>query len=561
MKRLFIMRLHELLNWSNVPARITISNMLDVYLFGFVWRIGFTIQNEYKLLQKVSHSSHSDDTPYSLAWKLIHDQLPPISSFLQGLARNHQNSLPTACALVKRWLSSQGIPSIDLPDQELENQAFGPVEEDSEENLALFNKYSSIRVKSCERMCDVLVELLVVYAGVFSNPVSCPMSKKSANSFKFLQIQSASPIIIFMRFLTLLAEYDWEKRPLLININDEFTEPKTGPQLVSSVLKRFHSTPRNLLPAMVVCTPADQTGSLWTKDLGPTRAGLKHLQLIAKKTASLLRAMLVGGASDQELCAVFEASWARERADVVLHVDKKLNLAHKTEDRLTHGKMIHNKFLLNGYHKNLKERGAKSFIYWETVKDRPIRPENDNSMTEIEEKLMKFTPEQKASYWPHEVQLPPFDAIVAFVNARVEAMTDCYWDAFGGNWIALKWKSNTTELYELNGSNMNGMVATYSDPSAQKENFGLKFDPQSLINELKLWGKNIFTEIELKRPLEQKPYHKNEFTVVDLRDTSSESVSVKEEKNEEQDLNSIFGIEQIEATSSPPRKKRKPIIA
>ena len=62
----------------------------------------------------------------------------------------------------------------------------------------------------------------------------------------------------------------------------------------------FKIKSRNQLPAMVIASPLDYSGTHWTHN-GPSANGLKHLQSLALRSHKLLRAMLVAGAKSSDL--------------------------------------------------------------------------------------------------------------------------------------------------------------------------------------------------------------------------------------------------------------------
>ncbi|KAL1469435.1 hypothetical protein MTO96_025044 [Rhipicephalus appendiculatus] len=116
------------------------------------------------------------------------------------------------------------------------------------------------------------------------------------------------------RFLALLANHDWARQPLIINLADKFTKDQVA---------ELHSTfvnQRSTLPPMFIATPLDgRHPSLWTRH-SPTGQILRRLTALARESLRVLE--------EQVLCPI-EADVRQifrpplEPYDVIIHLDMK----------------------------------------------------------------------------------------------------------------------------------------------------------------------------------------------------------------------------------------------
>ncbi|VEL37063.1 unnamed protein product [Protopolystoma xenopodis] len=260
------------------------------------------------------------DTPLSLAWARMHLHLPQVASLLMAISRSHPFAYPQACRLAKRWLAAHGFPVITCP--ELASEEACLLSQDPgcsvSSKLSGAGQYFLLARKQGSRMAGVLgyganrmteiaLELLVARAGGFIGGVVDGLSTDRQGSAHLLANQKAmSPFAVFLRFLNLLANFNWETKPLLINLNDGFSGTNllyfthylflsVDKTIRHQALTSFHEALRGDLPAMVLATPIDPRGVQWTIQ-GPSRLGLSNLKHLACRSHSLLRAMAVAGA-------------------------------------------------------------------------------------------------------------------------------------------------------------------------------------------------------------------------------------------------------------------------
>ncbi|XP_043241314.1 nucleolar protein 6-like [Amphibalanus amphitrite] len=116
---------------------------------------------------------------------------------------------------------------------------------------------------------DIAAELLMAQVYIGSAPLPVPQQPSAA----------------LLRWLRLLAHTDWRQQPLLVGLNGELTAEQQAP-----LLARFR-TERDRLPALVVFTPYDETGTAWTHER-PTAVVLQHVQKLASSAHELLTAQL-----------------------------------------------------------------------------------------------------------------------------------------------------------------------------------------------------------------------------------------------------------------------------
>ncbi|KAF5398618.1 Nucleolar protein 6 [Paragonimus heterotremus] len=440
MKRLLVIRIHELLSPVGVPSHVTQNNMLDIFLDGLVFRVSIAHAREVSLLQTagmpdkatsdngfVDHFSTGSvscvgeppdavpitQTSNSLGWIHLNHSLPKVSGLLASVSRSEHHVFPEACRLAKRWLSAHGYPVILCPleaefdglrhiwdrtsSQQLERRRIIPFD-------SLSDHWT--KLGSDGRMMEIAVELLVLHAAGFSYTLShckeqSPLDQAS-DSDMMRRNACGSPVAAFLRFLKLLATYDWAARPLLVDLNDGFSDLEKRRLALKSMQKG-----REFLPAMVICTPLDLQGTDWTS-LGPTRSGLKELQGLAAQCRTLLRAMLVSGAPLKE--SVFRPS--HKNLDILLILKPEIACMRAVE-------AIDFTFPRNQKHVN-------------TLSFPPVDQES----------LLNDIPSPGARFWPIGYCCDPVGYIVHDLQARVGQHCAVLWDRHGGDWIGIKWRSS-----------------------------------------------------------------------------------------------------------------------
>uniref|UniRef100_A0A183B7Z7 Nucleolar protein 6 n=1 Tax=Echinostoma caproni TaxID=27848 RepID=A0A183B7Z7_9TREM len=441
MKRLMVIRIHELLSPLGIPSHVTANNMLDIFLDGLVFRVSVAQPRELRLLQKTamissalpvlrmpgskskaSVASSTDtplvDTPASLAWTRLNRSMPAVCGMLAAVARSEAHVFPVACRLAKRWLSAHGFPVVLCPfEAELDGvrdlNGDVAVQSKRDGNGLVTHRHqastNSPNPADCAyRLTEIAVELLVLYAAGFSTPVAQRSEiSDGMSNWESVRVASGSPVAAFLRFLRLLATHDWEQRPLLIDLNEGFADV----QKRRAALTCFE-TGRERLPAMVLCTPLDPSGSEWTT-LGPTRAGLCVLQQLAAHSRALLRAMLVAGAKFRELKNVFRPTL--RNMDLLMTLKPEIIEVHGAES-------IDYDAGQTGY--------AGGF---QTTTTKPIF-----SGQEAEDALPTEIPPPGARFWPSSYCYDPLQWVARLVQVHLSRYFEVFWDRHGGNWIGLR---------------------------------------------------------------------------------------------------------------------------
>ncbi|CAH8522268.1 unnamed protein product [Dicrocoelium dendriticum] len=448
---------------------------------GLVFRTFISLPREAKLLESAASASteaiksneeqDSDlDNSYdassiaSLATHLrLTQSMPTISGLLTSVTRDHPHVFPDACRLAKRWLSSHGYPVIMCPfEAEFDGvrHVFHPTTtKSSKSHHPIQSDMSSVSIDlnpldSGARLSEIALELLLVYASGFSAMID----HKSDSTSGTAQLKpgplragpTGSPLAAFLRFLKLLALHDWEKHPLLVDLNDGFSDLAKR-RIACNALQGN----RGRLPAMVICTPVDPLGTEWTT-IGPTRAGLSTLQALALQSHSLLRAMLVAGARIQDLKAIFRPCHKNLNLLMLLKPDMSRVRALEAVDFLPSTR-------------SLKRRAAH-----ESAPPDEIPPPG-------------------AAFWPMGYCYDPMTLFVQLLKFRLGNFFELRWDRHGGSWIGLKWKSNMVTKSVFSKEVLDGLVV-HKQCGTQMY---VVHQPSSLAALLPHWGQRFVHSVQV----------------------------------------------------------------
>ncbi|CAH8858510.1 unnamed protein product [Trichobilharzia szidati] len=502
MKRLLIIRIHELLSPKGIPSHVTLDSMLDIFLDGLVFRVLIAQSKELNLIQKSTNSqvvktnttvNTHDDTistevmsTEAVNWIRLHQSLPTVVGTLAGISRTYAHVFPTACRLAKRWLSAHGSPVILCPyESELDglhnSSDFFPQPDECSSAMSSYwyKEDMSKNDVNGRRISEVAVELLVLYACKLCDSVS--VESNEANFINTAVI--GSPVAGFLRFLDLLATHDWENVPILVDLNEGFSDMNKR----RTALNSFHHTPRCNLPALVIYTPLDLTGTEWT-EIGPSRSGLSELKVIAGQSRDLLRAMLVSGASVNDLIAIFRP------------VFKKTDIRFKFKANVTELRHLES---LKG-----------------VLKDKNLSVLENRSSNEVPMEL----PAPGARYWPQLFCYDPLNWVVKLLQLRLGKYFEIFWDRHGGNWLALRWRQHysqrrrqqqqqTQQQQELqSSSNMSSELiqpivfsvdsldglTKHSESSSQLTDLVLVYNEKALIKLLTNWLGDFLRPVPVK---------------------------------------------------------------
>ncbi|KAM4808387.1 nucleolar protein 6 [Rhinophrynus dorsalis] len=244
-KAAFQIRLSELLSAQHQLLCKATSTYTDVYKDGYVFRVQVAYHREPQYMKEFVTPEgmlKSRDTEESLQLELETIHLPQLTSTLHGL---HQQ-LPAfggTSRLAKRWISTQ----------------------------LLVDSFS-----------DECVDLLVAYVFLHPAPFSTP----------------SSPQVGFLRFLHLLATFDWKNSPLIVNLNGELKNAE-----YTEIRNDFVSA-RDQLPVMFIATPKDKKDSVWTKKQ-PSAQILQRLIVLSLESLRVLESQLMDPLGNHDVKMIF----------------------------------------------------------------------------------------------------------------------------------------------------------------------------------------------------------------------------------------------------------------
>ncbi|XXG81413.1 hypothetical protein AAC387_Pa09g2055 [Persea americana] len=157
-------------------------------------------------------------------------------------------------------------------------------------------------------LAEEAVELLVAYLFVKPFPFYAPCSR----------------IAGFLRFLRLLASYDWAFSPLVVDINNDMTseDAKEISESFISSRKLYEQNSHSVNPAMFLATPYDKVSEAWTK-FSPSATVLRRMALYARSSAELLASLILQGQiGHQKWECLFRTPLNNYDAVILLHRDK-----------------------------------------------------------------------------------------------------------------------------------------------------------------------------------------------------------------------------------------------
>uniref|UniRef100_A0A8C3UNR9 Nucleolar protein 6 n=1 Tax=Catharus ustulatus TaxID=91951 RepID=A0A8C3UNR9_CATUS len=256
-KAAFHLQLAELLRQQHQLVCRPAVTHTDVYKDGYVFRLQVAYHREPLILKEVVTPEGMlkyQDTEESRQLELETLHLPYLTSSLHGLQQQHPVFGSTS-RLAKRWISAQLLSD-----------------------------------SISEECVDLLVAFLFLHPAPFIPP--------------------SSPQVGFLRFLNLLATFDWKNNPLIVNLNTGLT----GEQEI----KNKFVAARSRLPVMFLATPKDQWSSMWTRER-PSAQILQRLILLASESHRALEELLMDPLSDQDVKMVFRPPL--DFYDVLIHLN------------------------------------------------------------------------------------------------------------------------------------------------------------------------------------------------------------------------------------------------
>ncbi|KAJ8285473.1 hypothetical protein GJAV_G00027190 [Gymnothorax javanicus] len=260
-KAAFHIRLGELLNKQHQYTCHACPSHLDVFKDGLVFRVQVAYHREPQVLRELITPEGMlcyRDNPEAQALEMETVHRPYLTSTLHGLQQQHP-SFGCVCRLAKRWLGAQ-LFSGDVTDD----------------------------------VADLLAASLFLQPAPFTPP--------------------GSPQVGLLRFLRLLATFDWKNSPLVVNLNGQLT----AADYVE--IKNDFIASRETLPVMFIATPKDKKLSIWTKD-GPSVQMLQRLTVVAAESLRVLEVQLVDPSQPQDVRVALRPPL--DVYDVLIHLDPK----------------------------------------------------------------------------------------------------------------------------------------------------------------------------------------------------------------------------------------------
>ncbi|XP_065716662.1 nucleolar protein 6 [Patagioenas fasciata] len=258
-KAAFHLQLAELLQEQHhLVCRPAVTHT-DVYKDGYVFRLQVAYHREPLILKEVVTPEGMlkyQDTEESRQLELETLHLPYLTSSLHGLQQQHP-VFGSTCRLAKRWISAQLLS----------------------DNIS-------------EECVDLLVAFLFLHPAPFTPP--------------------SSPQVGFLRFLNLLATFDWKNSPLIINLNAGLTDADC------TEIKNKFMAARSRLPVMFIATPKDQWSSMWTQER-PSAQILQRLLVLASESLRALEEQLMDPLNSQDVKMVFRPPL--DLYDVLIHLN------------------------------------------------------------------------------------------------------------------------------------------------------------------------------------------------------------------------------------------------
>uniref|UniRef100_A0A8C4U7G8 Nucleolar protein 6 n=1 Tax=Falco tinnunculus TaxID=100819 RepID=A0A8C4U7G8_FALTI len=256
-KAAFHLQLAELLQQQHQLVCRPAVTHTDVYKDGYVFRLQVAYHREPLILKEVVTPEGMlkyQDTEESRQLELETLHLPYLTSSLHGLQQQYP-VFGSTCRLAKRWVSAQLLS----------------------DNIS-------------EECVDLLVAFLFLHPAPFTPP--------------------SSPQVGFLRFLDLLATFDWKNNPLIVNLNAGLT----GEQAI----KNKFVAARSRLPVMFIATPKDHGSSMWTQEQ-PSAQILQRLLVLASESLRVLEKQLMDPLNRQDVKLVFRPPL--DFYDVLIHLN------------------------------------------------------------------------------------------------------------------------------------------------------------------------------------------------------------------------------------------------
>lgn len=215
---------------------LAIRGYLDVYYFGYLFRCHICLDQEATLLTKIVENSKStklnkelakealDKYMYQLRYKQTH------TFYIQAMCAKY-TAYSSSVRLIKRWFGAHMLSP---------------------------------------QISEEMIELLVAHVFLAPQPWVAPISTLAASS----------------RVLSLLATWDWQNIPLMVDIEGEMTA-KDREHIMSEFLQHRRTNPQLTVGAMTIATAKDHSGHRWTGKK-PNRAIAARIQALARASVQVI---------------------------------------------------------------------------------------------------------------------------------------------------------------------------------------------------------------------------------------------------------------------------------
>ena len=221
---------------------------------GYVFKLVIAYKREVALLRRIVEPTgivKSCDTPESLLLNRDTEIKPRLSSALRGL-QAQQPAFSSAVRLAKRWIASQML--LDFMEEEI---------------------------------VEMIVASLFIDSTMYGLPSVDESAATSTSKCAIDWVGPMSPQVAFLRFLQLVACYDWNAQPLVINFNDGLTAEELR-DIDSSISAKRVQHPVSI----VLVTPYDHSGVAFTREK-PPKPVWSRLMVLAHESLKLLEQQLM----------------------------------------------------------------------------------------------------------------------------------------------------------------------------------------------------------------------------------------------------------------------------
>lgn len=215
---------------------LAIRGYLDVYFYGYLFRCHICLDQEAQLLQKIVDGKTSTQLNKQLAKDALQKYMYTLrykqthTFYVQAMCAKY-TAYSSTVRLVKRWFGAHLLSP---------------------------------------QVSEEMIELLVAHVFLEPQPWTAPVSTFSA----------------FGRVLALLATYDFQSMPLVIDIEGEITA-KDREQITAEFNQHRRTNPQMTIGAMTIATTKDLQGHRWTHHK-PGRPVLARVQALARASLTVI---------------------------------------------------------------------------------------------------------------------------------------------------------------------------------------------------------------------------------------------------------------------------------